>query len=84
MLVRKRRISLGIDSADWLADAMALPRVQLLPLTPVIAIAAGNFGDVLHGDPADRIIVATAQHHRATLITRDERITRAAIVPILW
>ena len=84
MLVRKGRVKLGIDPHVWLADAMTLPAIQMLPLTPSIAIAAGSFGDTLHGDPADRIIVATAQHHGAQLVTRDDHITRAGLVPVLW
>ncbi|HUO85148.1 MAG TPA: PIN domain-containing protein [Thermoanaerobaculia bacterium] len=34
----------------------------------------GSHGLGLHGDLADRIIVATALEHDATLITADERI----------
>jgi PIN domain nuclease of toxin-antitoxin system len=46
-----------------------------LPLTGEIAIAAGEL-DGLHGDPADRFIVATAIAHNATLMTADERLLR--------
>ena len=37
--------------------------------------------DDFHRDPADRLIVATAQVHGATLLTRDRRIVDAHIVP---
>jgi len=36
-----------------------------------------------HRDPADRIIVATAQIFGATLLTHDSRIIDAKLVPIL-
>jgi len=36
-----------------------------------------------HRDPADRIIVASARILGATLLTRDQRIRDAAIVPTL-
>jgi len=36
-----------------------------------------------HRDPADRIIVATARVHDATLLTRDERIIEARLVPTI-
>ena len=45
-----------------------------IPVNGTIAVRAGLFADI-HGDPADRIIVATAlEGHR--LLTADERILR--------
>src|SRR4051794_8124710 len=38
----------------------------------------------LHGDPADRLIVATALHHGAPLVTKDEAIRRSALVQTVW
>jgi PIN domain nuclease of toxin-antitoxin system len=37
-----------------------------------------------HGDPADRLIVATALTHGAALVTKDERIREAGVVRTLW
>ncbi len=44
-----------------------------LPLTGEIAILAGEL-EGLHGDPADRFIVATAITHDAMLVTADDRL----------
>jgi PIN domain nuclease of toxin-antitoxin system len=44
-----------------------------LPLTGEIAILAGEL-EGLHGDPADRFIIATAIAHDATLVTADNRL----------
>lgn len=41
-------------------------------LTPAIA-ALAEIDIVPHADPADRPIAATALHHRAPLITADEK-----------
>jgi PIN domain nuclease of toxin-antitoxin system len=38
----------------------------------------------LHGDPADRIIAATAIIHRAKLVTSDKLLRRDRAVPTLW
>jgi PIN domain nuclease of toxin-antitoxin system len=46
--------------------------IRELPLTGDAAIAAAGFG--LHGDPADRLIAATAWIADATLVTADERL----------
>ena len=49
--------------------------IRELPLTGEIAIIAGELEN-LHGDPADRIIAATAIAHDATLMTADENLLR--------
>lgn len=46
-----------------------------MPVSGEIAIAAVNLGN-LHGDPADRFIVATAMAHGATLVTADKAILK--------
>ena len=38
MLVAKRRLELDRDSLEWMKQALALPRVELLPISPAIAI----------------------------------------------
>jgi PIN domain nuclease of toxin-antitoxin system len=46
----------------------------LVPLAPEIAVESSRLPGTFHGDPADRIIVATARREGAILLTRDERI----------
>jgi PIN domain nuclease of toxin-antitoxin system len=74
MLVAKGRLALDRDVAEWIAAALALPGLRLAPLEPQIAIDATRLPGDLHGDPADRLIVATARHHGATLVTDDQMI----------
>ncbi|MDQ5917640.1 MAG: hypothetical protein QG660_751, partial [Pseudomonadota bacterium] len=40
-------------------------------LSPEIAVASTRLPGEIHADPADRIIVATARHLGATLVTAD-------------
>jgi PIN domain nuclease of toxin-antitoxin system len=54
-------------------DALATPGLSLIPLTPEIAIDSTRLAESFHGDPADRIIVATARRMGARLITRDQK-----------
>ena len=72
MLVGKKRVSLGRPVGDWIGRTLALDTISLIPLEPGIAVEAGELG--LHGDPADRIIIATARHHKAPLLTADRAI----------
>ncbi len=54
--------------------AISLPDVQLIELTPQIAIASTKLSGNFHRDPADQIIVATAQVYNLELMTVDEKI----------
>jgi PIN domain nuclease of toxin-antitoxin system len=80
MLTEKGRIGLDRPTSDWLRAA--LQGLILLPLEPEVAALAASLP--LHGDPADRLIVATALHHTAPLVTKDEAIHRAAQVHTIW
>lgn len=74
MLVQKGRLALGYDVDRWVADALGLRSVHLAPIEPAIAIDSVRLPGEFHPDPADRIIVATARFHHATLLTADQAI----------
>ena len=77
------RIALNLPLREWLEAATALPLVQRVGLSPAIAAGVAGLPTAFHRDPADRIIVATAQIFGATLLTHDSRIIDAKLVPIL-
>ncbi len=77
------RIALNIPIREWLETATAPPLVQRIDLSPAIAAGVAGLPSTFHRDPADRIIVATAQIFGATLLTHDSRIIDAKLVPIL-
>lgn len=62
------------DPQSWFARFMAGPGIKEAPLLPEIAIASSHLPDPLHGDPADRFVIATARHHQIPVITRDGKI----------
>lgn len=62
------------DVRAWFARVMAAPGIRAAPFTPEIAIEASYLPGVLHGDPGDRLIVATARHLGVPVVTRDRRI----------
>lgn len=72
MLENKGRITLTQPCLQWTKEA--LKDIRLAELTPEIAIESSNLPGDFHGDPADRIIVATARHKELTLATRDHAI----------
>jgi PIN domain nuclease of toxin-antitoxin system len=84
MLVAKGRLTLDRDVLLWVRRALARDRVRLLPLSPAIAVAAANLPRTFQGDPADRLIVATALDAVAPLVTRDRHIRDAGVVEAIW
>jgi len=68
------RLALSPDPEAWLADVLARPEIGVAPLTPTAALAAAFLPEPLHGDPADRLLIATAREIDAALATRDENI----------
>lgn len=84
LLVRKGRLQLDRDVSIWIDQALALPAVRLLDLTPEIAIASTEMADWSNEDPADRIIVATALAHRARVVSKDRRIRRYKPATAIW
>jgi PIN domain nuclease of toxin-antitoxin system len=61
-----------MDTVKWVLGALAKPGVVLVPLEPEIAVASSRLPFEMHSDPADRILVATARHLGATLVTADK------------
>jgi PIN domain nuclease of toxin-antitoxin system len=84
MLVKKGRLDPGTDCVSFLRIALEARRIQVLPLTPPIAALSATLGDTVSQDPADRLIAATALHHKALLVTCDEKLRTAKEVPTLW
>ncbi len=83
MLHSKNRLSLPLPFADWLRRASAPGVLRVLPLDADVVIALDRLPRRFHGDPADRLIVATARAHRLALATRDELIRKSRAVR-LW
>jgi len=71
MLVAKGRLVLDRDVTAWVQAALGLPGIRLAPLEPALAIDSTRLPGDLHADPADRLIVATARHIGAALVTAD-------------
>lgn len=62
------------DPKSWFATFMAGPGVKAAAFTPDIAIDASTLPGDLHGDPGDRLIIATARNMHLPIVTRDEKI----------
>lgn len=72
MLEAKGRLTLETDCENWVRESLSAPGLGLAELTPRIAVASTRLPGVFHGDPADRILVATARESGAVLLTADQ------------
>lgn len=62
-LVELNRLTLHCPIDEWMDTAFTYPGIQVLELTPKIAIESTQLPGEFHRDPADQIIVATARIH---------------------
>ncbi|MCQ3925366.1 MAG: type II toxin-antitoxin system VapC family toxin [Rhodocyclaceae bacterium] len=77
MLAARGRLSIDEPLTHWLPTAAASETVTVLPLDVAAILALDALPKGFHGDPADRIIVATARAHGLPLATRDGNIRRS-------
>ncbi len=73
-LVEYGRLELACTVEEWMEQATAYSGMQLLELTPQIAIESTKLPGGFHRDPADQILVATARVYDIPLLTADRRI----------
>jgi PIN domain nuclease of toxin-antitoxin system len=73
-MARHERIVLSMPLASWLRHLAS--QVRSIPLTPDIAAAAVELPASFRGDPADRLIYATAVERGWLLVTKDRRLRR--------
>ena len=75
MLELKKRIELNISVERWIEEALiTVPKLTLVNISPEIAIKSCKLEGYKYADPADRIIIATALHQKAVMVTGDKKI----------
>lgn len=84
LLVRKGRLELTMPVEDWVERSEALPFIQFVPLDNRIALRSNHLPGEIHDDPADRIIIATAQTLGVPLVSKDTRIRDYPHVETIW
>ncbi|MGH9204592.1 MAG: type II toxin-antitoxin system VapC family toxin [Vicinamibacterales bacterium] len=82
MLHAKGRLTLTLPFDRWLMEAAQSAVVRIAPLDVQVVLAIDDLPSSFHGDPADRIIVATARALTLPLATHDRRIRRCRLVKI--
>ena len=83
MLIARGRIDPGTDAVQFIEDVIQARSLSVLPVTPRIAVLAQS-ELFAHGDPADRIIAATAMDAGARLVSADSRLRKLKRVEVVW
>lgn len=73
-LATRGRITLDLPVRPWLSQLSA--DVRTFTVTPAIAVTAADLPATFPGDPADRLIYATAVEHGLRLVTKDARLRK--------
>jgi PIN domain nuclease of toxin-antitoxin system len=82
--VEEQQLVLDRPLDQWLDEALTVPALALWDLSRPILVHSCELPKPFHGDSADQILVATARHHGAVVVTKDDRIRRYAHVHSVW
>jgi PIN domain nuclease of toxin-antitoxin system len=74
-------LTLNEPLRGWLETASR--SVVVVPVSPGVAAKVAELPPGFHGDPADRLIVATALELGLSLVTRDKLIRKSGAVSIM-
>ena len=81
LLCQHRRLRFAVPVDTWLEQATTRPGLEVVPLSLPIVVTASRL--TVLNDPADMLIVASAQHHGARLVTSDARMHDTELVPVV-
>ena len=82
MLERKGRVNLLPNFHSWVEAATHPDIVTVLPVDTAVVLAQRDLPESIHGDPADRLIVATSKLSGYQLVTHDQRIVNSGACKI--
>lgn len=84
VLVKKGRLRLRDEPRVALRALIDAEGIRMIAVTDAIAVEAALLPETFHGDPADRLITATAIQFGATLVTKDTAIADTKMIRTTW
>ena len=82
--VETQQLVLDRPFDEWLDLATMREGLHMAELTRPVLVESCRLPGTFHGDPADQMIVATARHHGAVLVTKDRAIRDYEHVQTVW
>lgn len=83
-LLEKGRLAISCNPGEWIIQALDMPKLRLVPLSPMLAYHSTVLPPPFHDDPAYQIIVASARREKATILTKNQRILKYQGVAAIW
>jgi PIN domain nuclease of toxin-antitoxin system len=74
LLARKGRLPATVSPVDLFRSFVETDGVGIAQMSPEILVDSSFLPGEVHGDPADRIVIATARSDDLTIVTRDKAI----------
>jgi PIN domain nuclease of toxin-antitoxin system len=81
--VKQGKLSLNTDPATWFAGLCARYHLSELPLCAALLCAAAHL-PLIHRDPMDRVLIATALRQGMLILTSDQQFSRYPGIQTLW
>ncbi len=83
LLVNRGKVSIPCSCKKFLSENLSYFGIHEVPVDIEIALASTQLPEI-HRDPFDRIIIATAQAHGMTILTKDRTIPTYPKVKAVW
>jgi PIN domain nuclease of toxin-antitoxin system len=78
LLARKGRFKSSLTPKRWLDRLLSFREISFCEMPPEVLLESSFLPGPIHGDPADRIIAATAREYGYTVVTRDRALLEYA------
>ena len=82
LIARNGRLGNSTDPYPWFEQAFAGSMLLEAPITREVSLEMGRF-ELLHADPADRWLIATARTYGCKLVSEDEKIIHSKCVEVV-
>ena len=82
LLIERGRIVVDRPAPDWVSEALASAPLREAELNHAVALRSRTLS-LVHEDPADRFLAATALVYELTLVTVDQRLFESRELSVL-
>ena len=80
---RQGKLELPLPPEQWYAEALESHGIREIPVDGACSLAAAAL-PLIHRDPCDRFIIATALRYRLPIITADVTMPKYPNVRVVW
>ena len=83
LLEKRKKLKLPLKADEFIEKALNFHKINEIQINKEIAYTSVCLPDI-HNDPFDRIIIATAQHYKMKIISKDYLISTYPKANVVW